>query len=101
MERSAFGEISPSMEAVLPTSLWLSPRVAYTRSKTPFHVPYLSQFVPQLLLSHHRSKAYKISFVKGIDVDQGKLQSIQSHKRFFQLYLNFPVMSQSAEKHCL
>ena len=100
MKRSTFGEISPTMEAVLPTSLWLRLRVAYTRSKIPFHVPYLPQFVPQLLLSHKViiQKLTKVSFVKGIDVGQGKLQPIQSHKRFFQLYLSFPVMSQSAKE---
>lgn len=66
MERSTFGEISPTMEAVLPTSLWLRPRVAYTKSKTLFHFPYLSQFVIQLLLSHKViiQKLTRVSFVK-------------------------------------
>lgn len=100
MERSDFGEITPNLGAVFPTSLWLRLRIDYTRSKTLFLTPCLSQLMPQLWLSHKViiQKLSKLRLLKRIDVDQGKLQTIQSHKGFFQPYLSFPVMLQSAEK---
>lgn len=81
MERSDFGEITPILGAVLPTSLWLRLRIDYTRSK----MLCLSQLMPQLLLSHKViiQKLSKLRLLKGIDVDQESFRPFRFIKDFF------------------